>query len=109
MDPVAYTVIITFAKPELVSEYLSWLSGGHIRQVREAGALSGLVVLLDPAPGEPPALEVRYLFPSRPALEGYLANHAPRLRAEGLERFGPASGVSYRRTMGTVAHVETNQ
>ena len=109
MDRVAYTVIITFSEPELVPQYVSWLSGGHIRQVCEAGALSGLVVLLDPALDELPTLEVRYLFPSRAALERYLTDHAPRLRAEGLARFGPASGVTYRRTTGTVTHVETNQ
>jgi len=108
MDPIAYTVTARFSKPEIVSEYLTWLAGGHVRAVCDAGALSALVVLADPTPGEPPTLEVRYLFPNRATLERYFTEYAPKLRAEGLARFGPASGVTFSRSTGAVAHSERN-
>ena len=108
MDPVAYTVTATFTRPEVISQYLAWLTNGHVREVCDHGALSALVVLPDPVHGEPPRLEVRYLFPDRETLERYFTDHAPRLRAEGLARFG-SSGVSFHRSTGTVAHVEANR
>lgn len=113
MDPVAYTVTATFTKPELVSSYIAWLAGGHVKAVCDAGALSALVVLLDPTPapgpGELPTLEVRYLFPDRETLDRYFTDHAPRLRAEGLALFGPETGTRFTRSTGAVAHVETKQ
>ena len=109
MDPVAYTVTATFARPEVISQYIAWLAEGHTKAVCEWGALSALVVLPDPVPGELPRLEVRYLFPDRETLERYFTHHAPRLRAEGLALFGPGSGVSFQRSTGTVTHVEAKQ
>lgn len=109
MDPIAYTVIATFQTPAQVGPYIAWLADHHIRDVCQAGALSGHAVLLDTAPGEPPAVEVRYLFADRETLEKYLTQHAPRLRAEGLARFGPDAGITYRRTTGIVAHAEQNR
>jgi hypothetical protein len=45
---------------------------------------------------------VRYHFPSREAFAAYERDHAPRLRADGLRRFPPERGVSYRRSVGVV-------
>jgi hypothetical protein len=109
MDPVAYTVTATFTKPELVSRYIAWLAGGHVKAVCDAGALSALVVVLDATSGELPTLEVRYLFPDRETLDRYFTDHAPRLRAEGLALFGPETGTRFTRSTGAVAHVETKQ
>lgn len=106
MEQIAYTVTASFDRPGSVRAYIDWLSAGHVRSVCEAGAASAIVVAIDPAPGEPPTVQVRYLFPNRDALAGYLSEHAPRLRAEGLALFGPESGVVFSRSVGRVAHVE---
>jgi hypothetical protein len=43
-----------------------------------------------------------YTFPTRELFNGYIRDYAPRLRSEGLARFGPQSGVSFRRQVGTI-------
>jgi hypothetical protein len=106
MDPFTYTVTARFANPGVLPDFLAWLAGGHVKEVCQAGALSALVVKLDPTPGELPTVEVRYLFPDQAAMERYFTEHAPRLRAEGLARFGPGSGVTFSRTTGAVTHFE---
>jgi len=66
-----------------------------IADVVRAGAESGRVIRRD----EPPHTFIaQYEFASRAALDAYLAHHAPRLRAEGVRRFGDR--VSYRRRVG---------
>ncbi|MBY0308057.1 MAG: DUF4286 family protein [Phycisphaerales bacterium] len=103
---VAYTVTACFGRPEVLPAYVEWLAEGHVAQVRRGGALSGQVVVVDQKLGEPPSVEVRYLFPDRAALDRYLAVDAPRLRAEGADRFGPECELTFSRTTGRVAHSE---
>lgn len=106
---VAYTVTAEFASPELVERYVAWLSGGHVKAVCDGGATSAEVVRIDAASGEPPTVCVRYQFPDRRTLEAYFAEHAPRLRAEGLALFGPGSGVTFTRSTGVVVCRETKR
>lgn len=104
MSTISYTVSVVFDSAELADEWLRWLQGGHIADVLAAGALDAEIVALD---GPRPAFEVRYHFPSRQAFADYETKHAPRLRAEGLQRFPPAKGVTYQRTLGSVVGVFT--
>jgi hypothetical protein len=97
MASIAYTVGVTFEDPALVVGWLSWLSKGHVADVLAAGASAAEIVELD---GPTRAFEVRYHFPSRQTFEAYERDHAPRLRAEGLQRFPPEKGISYRRSVG---------
>ena len=94
-----YTVSAEFANPAMAAEWLQWLKGGHVQDVLQCGALSAEVVRLDDAVT---AYEVRYVFPDREAYLQYRDNHAPRLQAEGLERFPDSSGVQYERSTGIV-------
>jgi len=99
MARVAYTVTATLPDEPTRDRYERWLTGGHVQQVVEGGASSALVVRLsDP----PMSVQSRYEFPSDAAYQGYLRDHAPRLRAEGLALFGPGSGVVFRREVGTI-------
>jgi hypothetical protein len=100
MPVIAYTVAATFRDAALAAEWLRWLEDGHLAEVLAGGATDAEVVALD---GPEPSYEVRYHFPSREAFERYEREHAPRLRAEGLRRFPPEKGVTYRRSVGTVA------
>jgi Domain of unknown function (DUF4286) len=99
MPTIAYTVTATFDDVALATEWLRWLTGGHIAEVVAGGATAAEVVALD---GDKPTFEVRYRFPSREAFAAYERDHAPRLRAEGLRLFPPERGVAYRRTIGEV-------
>lgn len=95
----AYTVACTFDDAGVAEEWVAWLRDEHLADVCAAGALDAEVVRLD---GEPPTVEVRYHFADRAAFGRYEAEHAPRLRAEGLARFPLERGLHYRRSTGEV-------
>jgi hypothetical protein len=99
---IAYTVAASFTAAAVADEWLRWLREGHVADVLAGGAERAVIVRLD-GPGR--EFEVRYEFPSREAFDRYLADHAPRLRAEGLARFPPERGVAYRRSVGEVLAV----
>ncbi|MCB0216747.1 MAG: DUF4286 family protein [Chloroflexi bacterium] len=100
----AYTVHASFegSDPGLIDAWIAWLAEGHLAEVLAAGALEASVLRLDDAAGTPPRCEARYRFPSRAAFEAYLRDSAPRLRAEGLARFPPESGIRYARSQGEI-------
>src|SRR4051812_34138878 len=97
---VAYTVAVSFADPAVADEWLAWLFPDHVRAVLAAGAADAEVVELD-GPQRP--FEVRYHFPSRAALARYEQEHAPALIADGLRRFPPERGITYRRSVGAAS------
>jgi len=99
MNPIAYMVAVTFDNPSVVAEWLAWLRDGHIADVLRGGATTAQIVELD---GAEKTFEVRYTFPSRQAFETYERDHAPRLRAEGLQKFPPERGLRYRRSVGMI-------
>ncbi|MCH2134139.1 MAG: DUF4286 family protein [Phycisphaerales bacterium] len=94
-----YTVSAEFPDESLASEWLHWLRDGHIDEVLAAGATSAEIVRLDEAVT---AFEIRYVFPDRETFKRYEDDHAPRLRAEGVERFPEARGVQYDRSTGVI-------
>ena len=98
-----YTVKASFLDEQIANEWVEWLRNGHCSEVLDGGATKAEVVALD---GTPISFEVRYDFPDRATFERYEETHAPRLRAEGLERFPVDRGVEYTRSTGTVAHKE---
>lgn len=102
---IAYTVTATLLDAAAAEEYIAWLTGGHVADVIAGGAASGQIARLDPAgaeAGSAARIEVRYLFPDRAAFDRYEQEHAPKLRAEGLARFGPDRGVGFERRVGAV-------
>lgn len=86
-----------FANQAIADEWVAWLLGEHIADVVAAGATSGRVIRLD----QPLCYAAQYEFASAEALSAYLADQAPRLRAEGERRFG-ADQVAYARRTGIV-------
>jgi hypothetical protein len=74
----------------IAEDYAGWLHA-HVAQML---ALPGFVdasmwQVLEPAPA-PGQIQwcVHYRLVDRPALDAYLAEHAPRMRADGMARFG---------------------
>lgn len=96
-----YTVTCEFSNSDqkLADRWIGWLRNEHLADVINAGATSAEVVQLD---GRPLTVEVRYDFASRATYEAYERDHAPRLRAEGLEKFPLEMGLKFRRSTGQV-------
>ncbi len=93
---VAYTVEVAFTDRELATEWVAWLRNGHIADVIAGGASRAELIEVEGGL----SFEVRYTFPSSEAFTKYEQAHAPRLRAEGLQRFPVDQGVTYQRTLG---------
>lgn len=80
------------------SEYLDWLRA-HVAEICALPGFTGAEVFEvtdpPPAPGRV-ALCTQYRLEDQAALETYLRDHAPRLRAEGIARFGDQFRASRR-------------
>ncbi|MGH7132283.1 MAG: DUF4286 family protein [Phycisphaerales bacterium] len=100
---IAYTVVASLPSRELREQYIGWLTDGHTAEVIKGGATSAVVLRVDHEESGAWVAEARYTFASRAALETYLRDFAPGLRADGLRRFGPDSGVTFRRSVGEIA------
>jgi hypothetical protein len=104
MPSIIYMVRTTCPTVQVRGRYLAWLSPNHIMQVVQAGATGARIVLPDRASDTAPAVvEVQYVFPSRKAYDTYLHEHAPALRADGLQHFPPESGLTYERQVAEIA------
>lgn len=79
-------------------EYLAWLHA-HVAQICALPGFTGASVF---EVAEPPAapgrasLCVQYRLGAQADLDRYLSEHAPRLRAEGMARFGGRFSASRR-------------
>ena len=74
----------------IAAEYRRWLDA-HVAEILALPGFTGarILELLEPAaPAMRIALCVQYTLADAAALDNYLREHAPRLRAEGLTRFG---------------------
>lgn len=79
-------------------EYLAWLAA-HVAEICALPGFAGAAVFEvadPPAPDGRVALCVQYRLAGMAALEAYLRDHAPRLRSEGLARFGGRFSASRR-------------
>lgn len=97
-----YTVRCEFTtgNDELAKRWLAWLLHSHIQEVLNSGATRAQILQMT---AELPTYEIRYEFESEKAFKEYEANHAPRLRDAGIEKFPPDElGLNYSRTDGYV-------
>lgn len=82
----------------IAPDYLAWLRP-HIAEICALPGFLGasLHEVHEPAaePGRV-ALSVRYRLRDRAALDAYLHTHAPRMRADGIRRFGSRFNASRR-------------
>ncbi len=112
--PVFYSVTAEIDEPVVAARYLDWLIGrgefaeSHARHVLAWGGTAADISTIDPpsppaAAEAPTTIECRYEFPSREALDRYLAEGAPTLRAEGKRLFLDPGGVRMSRRIGTLA------
>ena len=97
MMQLVYEVNLEFDRV-IEADYRAWLAT-HVADILSLPGFTGAEIfeVLDPPPTAGRiGLSVRYSLRDRAALDDYLREHAARLRAEGLERFGE-EGVRIRR------------
>ncbi len=104
-EALVYAVTATLPDAEVGAEYVAWLEAGHLADVVRGGAMSAELVILDSEGAGDDRIRVvsRYVFSDRAAFADYERLHAPRLRAEGVARFGPSRGdraVQFSRSVG---------
>lgn len=109
---ILYTVRTLCRDATQRDRYLGWLVPDHIRAVKAGGATTVRVVLPDrssesasaesPEPVERAPVEVQYVFPSRPAFDSYLREHAPGLRGDLLKNFPADSGLTFERQIAEI-------
>lgn len=96
---ISYTVRCQFSDPSVAAEWLDWLTSVHLDDVLAGGAAAASIFEMD-APDL--TYEIRYQFPDRASFKTYEKEHAPALRAEGLQRFPLSRGLTYERTVGEI-------
>jgi antibiotic biosynthesis monooxygenase (ABM) superfamily enzyme len=71
------------------ADYLRWLEG-HVAEILALPGFTGADVfeVTDPAAGDGLSVCMQYRLVDADALAAYLREHAPRLRADGIARFG---------------------
>ena len=92
---VLYEVNVRVA-PETAAAYRDWLDG-HVGEVLACDGFERATVWDDAPDADGWArLVVHYRVRDGAALEAYLEDHAPRLRADGLSRFGDRFAATRR-------------
>lgn len=88
MSGVVYEVSVD-VDASIRDDYLRWL-GPHVAEIVALPGFEGADTFEVVDPADPSLLRVcmRYRLVDAAALEAYLRDHAPRLRADGLARFG---------------------
>jgi hypothetical protein len=72
---------------EVAVEYRSWLEA-HIQEILALPGFECAELLREEGTTERCIFVTHYWLRDRDALEGYMRDHAPRLRADGMQRFG---------------------
>jgi len=90
---IVYEVRIVI-DPAIESEYRAWLDA-HIAEIVALPGFTGAELFREDHEAAP-CFVMHYHLTDRAALESYYANHAPRLRADGLARFGGKFTASRR-------------
>jgi hypothetical protein len=89
MSAVTYEVNLA-VDAEVLPAYRAWLAD-HVAEILALPGFTAATTwdVVDPPPPAGVAhLSVQYALRDAAALEAYLRDHAPRLRADGLARFG---------------------
>lgn len=83
---IVYEVTVE-ADPDIALEYRAWL-GRHVLEMLALPGFQSAEISSLEGSGDWPAWCVHYRLTDRAALERYFAEHAARLRADGVQRFG---------------------
>ncbi|MGH8108944.1 MAG: DUF4286 family protein [Arenimonas sp.] len=85
-----------FVQREIENDYRAWLEK-HVAEILALpGFLDAQVFDVQQDAGKDLAICMQYRLESQTALDNYLEQHAPRLRADGVEKFGNRFTASRR-------------
>jgi hypothetical protein len=84
---VIYEVNLCVAEP-VADTFADWLPGHVEDMLTLPGFIDAVIAREETGDQESTAWSVRYRLQERQSLDDYLAHHAERMRAEGVERFG---------------------
>ena len=82
-------------EPAIAEDYHAWLVP-HVHEILALPGFSGAELFREDPDGAHPVFTVRYHLESRAAIEAYLRDYAPRLRADAETRFGTRFRASRR-------------
>ncbi|MCZ6560332.1 MAG: DUF4286 family protein [Gammaproteobacteria bacterium] len=85
--------------PDILTEYDAWLEDHVAEMLTIPGFMSAEISHIDPQEGQHddwPRRCVRYRVAKQDVFDDYLQNHAPRMRALGVEKFGDQFRASRR-------------
>lgn len=85
-EAIVYEVNLSI-KPEILTEFDTWL-GEHVSDMLALPGFTSAEILTPDEPEASPRRVVQYRLENRQALDTYLANHASRMREDGVTRFG---------------------
>jgi hypothetical protein len=91
---IVYEVNLT-VDADIADEYAAWLDS-HIQEILTIDGFTAAEWFDVEAEGEQSHWCVHYYLHDRASLERYFANHAERMRADGLNRFGGRFSASRR-------------
>lgn len=74
-------------EPAIETAYRAWLDA-HIREIIALPGFTGAALYAEADPSGKPCFVMHYQLRDQASLDRYFAEHAPRLRADGLNRFG---------------------
>lgn len=96
MSDVVYEVNIDL-DAGIEAEYRAWLHG-HVAEIVALPGFTGAAVfdVVDPAAEGRIGICMQYRLCDEAALQAYFDQHAPRLRADGIARFGGRFNASRR-------------
>lgn len=77
----------------IAADYRAWL-GAHVAEILALPGFTGAEIFREETDDDSVAYTVHYRLADRAALDDYLRDHAPRLRADGLARFGGRMSAS---------------
>jgi antibiotic biosynthesis monooxygenase (ABM) superfamily enzyme len=88
IDDAAVVYVVRVAvDAAIAADYRDWL-GDHVAEILTLPGFTGAAIYREECEDGAIAFVVHYRLASRAALDDYFREHAPRLRAEGLARFG---------------------
>lgn len=82
-------------EPAIEDEFADWLQT-HVAEMLALPGFEAAETLLEEGPPDQPVFSVRYRLRDRDALDEYFEQHAARMRADGVARFGGAFRASRR-------------
>lgn len=92
MQKSVFYEVEALVEREIAADYKSWLENEHVQEVLACPGFQGAQLFADEDSDQihtqpPVRIRVVYTLESMEALEGYLHNHAPKLRQKGIEKF----------------------